>query len=174
MDDDFDLGEEKKSSNKLIFLIGGGMVVILAIAIGATLYFIGFFSSPANNVEQAEQQGKETVAGESKTAVSPIYADLEPAFIVNFQNNKHARLLQLSLTILSYEQEIVDAIEKHKPMLRNNLLLLLSDQDPAKLKKADGKQSLRKSIFDAINKVLDETEKLAGIEQVFFTTFIMQ
>ena len=60
------------------------------------------------------------------------------------------------------------------PMIRNNLLLLLSSQDPKELNDRTGKDQLRKAILREIQKVLKNQVGAAGIEKVFFTSFVMQ
>ncbi len=167
MADELDLSEKKNPPYKSKPLIIGG-VAFVAIAIGAALYFMGIF--PAGQVDQGETTEKE----ETEIPKTPIYISLDPAFVVGFGNKKGAKLLQLSISVLSYKQETIDAIEKHKPMVRNNLLLLFNAHDPLELKTIDGKNRLRKEAFDAIAQVIKEIEGLDGIEDVFFTRFVMQ
>ena len=60
-------------------------------------------------------------------------------------------------------------------MIRNNVLLLLSGQEPAALRTAEGKEALRTELLKEINAVvLKQTGYKQGAEEVFFTAFIMQ
>lgn len=183
--DKLDLGEEKKtsSSKKIIFIVLGSVLMTL-IAVFATLYFLGVF--PPKDKADAAHAGHEAAAqkGEAGTGehgeetgheVHMTYHDLEPAFAVNFGNNPEARLLQLNLSLATQDPAVVDALKKHDPMIRNNLLLLIGAEDPAVLKTAEGKEALRLKVMEEINAILKkQAKKKNGIEDVFFTGFIMQ
>lgn len=169
MADDLDLGEEKTSSKKFLFGIIGGVLLIL-VTVGATLYFTGFFRSDGDN----QQQGEVATQEDLQPAAPALYVNLDPAFIVNFQKTKAARLLQVSVSVLSYKQEVIDAIEKHKPMIRNSILLLLSAQDSAELKKVEAKQALRGKILEIVRDTVEGREGVSGVEEVFFTGLVMQ
>ena len=170
MADELDLSEDDKSTDKSKILIFGGAAVVVIAAV-ATLYFMGVLSTVQENWEK---QGDRAEIEETEIPKTPIYLSLDPAFVVSFANKKDAELFQLSVSVLSYQQEIIDAIEKHKPMIRNNLLLILSTQDPSMLKISEGKNQLRTEVLGAITKVVKEIEGLDGIEEVFFTKFVMQ
>lgn len=171
MADDLELGESKKKSpSKLILIIVGGILLVLVINVAA-LYFSGVFSPEK---ESSLQQDEAIVEVVPESVGPPIYLSLDPAFIVNFLNSSDAKLFQLSISVLSFKQEVIDAIEKHKPMVRNNILLLLSAQDPVQLKKPEGKDTLRAQILEILRKLVQEREEIDGVEEVFFTTFIMQ
>ncbi len=189
--DKLDLGEEKKpsSSKKLIFIVLGAVLGTLG-AVFATLYFLGIFPPKAPDASKGHEAAAESGAsGEEDEAedsseggkhgkhgeVHMIYEDMEPAFVVNFQNNPEARLLQLSLSVAAENQGVIDAVKKHTPMIRNNLLMLMSAEDPARLKTAEGKDELRVKILEEINAIVKkQTRKKDGLEEVYFTAFIMQ
>ena len=167
-DNDLDLGEEKKSSKLLYMIIGG--VVALLIIVGATLYFMGFFSSDEDgeDAEVAEDEQESVVKGD------PVYQPLGADFVVRFKKGEGARLLQISISTLTYDAEVVEAVKKHTPMIRNNLLLLLSSKKPIELKTPEGKESLRQEILESVQKVIEDQLGKKGVEQVFFTAFVMQ
>ena len=123
---DLDLGEEKKSSKRLYLIIGG--VVALLIIVGATLYFMGFFSSDeegesSEDIEESEDEQESAIKGD------PVYQPLGSDFVVRFNKSEGASLLQISISALTYDSEVVDAVKKHTPMIRNNLLLLLGTKN---------------------------------------------
>jgi len=166
--DKLDLGEEKKKSSKsTVFIIIGAVLGTLAAA-AAALYFLGIFP-PKPDEAAAESQEDES------HALPIIYEPMEPALTVNFKSNPDARLLRIGLTVASTNQAVIDGVKKHSPMIRNNLLLLLSSQDPAALKTAEGKEALRGKLLEEINAVVaNQTGHQDGVEEIFFTSFIMQ
>lgn len=162
-----DLGEERKSSFKHIIFIVLGAVVGTLIAVFAALYFMGVFPN-----RHHEGGGTEEAHGEQKPT---LYLALQPPFVINFKSNSEARLLQVEINAASTDAAILDAVKKHTPIIRNNLLLLLSGEDPAVLKTPEGKEVLRGKIKESIRQVVvEQTHKKNGVDEIFFTGFIMQ
>jgi flagellar FliL protein len=162
-----DLGEEKKKSSKGVIFIVLGAVLGTLIAVFAALYFMGVFPNRHN-----ESGGTEEAHGEQKPT---LYLALQPPFVINFKSNPEARLLQVEINAASTDAAVLDAVKKHTPIIRNNLLLLLSGEDPAVLKTPEGKEALRGKIKELIRKVVvEQTDKKNGIDEIFFTGFIMQ
>jgi flagellar FliL protein len=170
-----DLGEEKKKSSKGIIFIVLGAVLGTLVAVFAALYFMGIF--PPKDKAASTGHGKHSAEKSADHAERKpiIYLPLQPAFVANFKNSPDARLLQVEINVASTDQAIIDAVKKHTPMIRNNLLLLLGGEDPAALKTLEGKEALRGKIKGAITKVVvAQTGKKSGVDDVFFTGFIMQ
>ncbi len=170
--ENLDLGEEKKSPKKLYIIVGG--VLGLLIAIGATLYFMGFFSSEeSSEIEKTDEEVVEEVV-----LAPAIYFDLsgesEQKFIVQVQS-PDIRMLQVSISVMARKQEVIDVVEKHLPRLRNNILLLLANEEPEKLKMSKGKEKLRNKILKEVQQVVEEeTGEKEGVEGLYFTEFVMQ
>ncbi|BCX89198.1 flagellar FliL protein [Methylomarinovum tepidoasis] len=173
--DDLDLGEEKKSSKKwliiaavLILLLGGG---------GAALFFLGLppFGGSDESDEAADEEAAAEEAAEepSKGPKEAHFYEFKP-FIVNFPPGGGARYLQVGFSALAFDGDSIEAIQKHAPMIRNNLLLLLGRYKPEDLSSAQGKEALRQAITQEIQKVLDLQSDGAKVEGVFFTQFMMQ
>jgi len=167
-DNDLDLGEEKKSS-KLLYMIIGGVFAVLII-VGATLYFTGFFSSDEDGEDGEAVEDEQ----ESEVKGDPVYQPLGSDFVIRFKKGGGARLLQISISTLTYDAEVVEAVKKHTPMIRNNLLLLLSAKKPTELKTPEGKESLRQEVLESVQKVIEDQLGKKGVEQVFFTALVMQ
>jgi flagellar FliL protein len=157
-----DLGEEKTSSKKWIIILATALVLLIAAALG--LYFSGVVHFGKAAPTPA------AVPAPVKTA---RFYDFEP-FIVNFPNGEAARLLQISFSVLTYDEKTLEALAKHAPMLRNHLLILLGRHRPEELQAAEGKEALRQAIAQEIQKALTEQASGGSIEAVFFTQFVMQ
>ena len=169
-----DLGEEKpKSSSKgLIFIVlGAALVTVLGVFVA--LYYMGIF--PPKDKGGAEHGKVESKKEEHVEQKPVIYLALTPAFSANFKNNSEARLVQIEIAVASTDQGVIDAVTKHAPMLRNNILMILGGDDPTLLKTAEGKEALRKKIKEEIKKViLEQTKFKKGVDEVYFTGFVMQ
>ncbi len=176
-DDDLDLGEEKKSSKKL-FIIGG--VLTLLIVVAATLYFTGYFdkeesetevAADSEKSEKSEEDDSDSSDSESDKVVA--YYNTEPPLIVNFKDGD-VKLLQVSVAVMANSEESVAALKLHNPVIRNNMLMLLSGQNLVDLQTKEGKQALQTAALEEIKKIMEKRAGIKDIEQVFFTEFVMQ
>ena len=173
--------EGKGGSKKLIIMIVGGVLALLII-VGATLFFTGFFDAkePVASDDPAAEQTEETKDGEegddeaaAEEGTETAYLALTPAFMVNFQGSG-IKVMKVSISVMAKSESSLDAIKLHDPVIRNNILLLLSAENPDALKTAEGKQKLQGAILEEINKVLKERKVKALPEAVFFTDLVMQ
>jgi flagellar protein FliL len=167
-DDELHLGDEKKSSRMTWILVSSG-VALLLLGIG-TLYFMDMLHAPdfsAGNSEIADSP-------ESTQGANSIYFPLSPFTITFRQDGDGTRFMQVSMTALVQSEDVVTAMQKHEPVIRNDLLLLLSGQDPAKLRTREGKEGLRKLMLEELQTILEKRAGSKGIEEIFFTGFVMQ
>ncbi|NJD06720.1 MAG: flagellar basal body protein FliL [Methylococcaceae bacterium] len=171
-----DLGEEKaspSSSKSLIIIVLAAVLVTLAAVFG-TLYFLGIF--PPKHAAPAAEHAAEAPKPEPPVEQPLIYEPLAPAFVVNFSGNPEVRVVQIEITAAAREKEILDALKKHMPILRNNVLMLISGQDPLSFKTAEGKEALRAKLKEEMNKIVAEQtgKKNAALDEIYFTGFVMQ
>lgn len=159
----------KKSSIKLIIVIGVA-VLGLAAGVGAGVYF--YMSKFSNDVENsAPLDGKQMREPEP---VDLFYYDLSKPLIVDFPKGASARLIQVSLAFQVEGQDALEALKKHDPMIRNNLLMLINSTGPDNLYTREGKQQLRADMVEAVGSALQKMTGKNPVKQVFFTAFVMQ
>jgi len=163
-------GEEKKSSKKIIIIVA---IVLLLVGGGAGYYFMMGSDSEADG-EQVEEVEEELSEEEAEAANEEIYYDMEQSLIVNFPKGSGANLIQVSVSLLAKGAETVEAIKKHEPMIRNNLLMAISAKGPKNLKTREGKEELRAAMLDEVGKVMEKMTKKNKVESIFFTAFVMQ
>jgi len=161
-------GEEKKSS-KLIIIIA---VILLIVGAAAGYYFMAGNSEVVDeeNVEEIEEVAEE----ESDAANEKLYYDMSQSLIVNFPKGSGASLIQVSVSLLVKGAETIDAIKKHEPMIRNNLLMAISAKGAANLKTREGKEALREVMLDEVGKVMERMTRKNKVKDLFFTAFVMQ
>lgn len=176
--------KKDKSGMMKIILIAVGATVFLAVN-GAITYMLtqsaNKSSNVAPNVEQtANPSGGEQGGGgaapvdESGEDKKTIYFKFDPAFIVNFQSGEDLRFLQVEVEVMSYDPEVIKGVEEHMPVLRNNLIVLFSSQDFTTISTRVGKERIRAQVLSEIQKILREKIGQPGVEEVYFTTFVMQ
>jgi flagellar protein FliL len=191
-DDELELDTAKPSGGgkgKLIVILVVVMLLTTSIVIGV-LYFMGGFGGSSSHAGKDKADKHEVKEAEPKELVvkPAFYLDLQPAFVVNFEDQTHAAYLQVEMQIMARDKEILDTVVKHMPVIRNNILLILSAQKYETVKTRKGKEDLQETLLEAIQKVIGEANPALSankkgegeasaphtIEQVYFTSFIMQ
>jgi flagellar FliL protein len=150
------------SKLKLAFIILGALLLIGG-SIGGTLLIVGGDDETAEVSEEVEPARDD-----------PSYVDLKPAFTVNLAPEDPVGFLQISMQVLTFNDDVAKDLEKHKPLIRNNLLVLFGQQSSAELRAAEGKERLQKSALDTIQTVINQHGSGGEVENVFFTSFVMQ
>jgi flagellar protein FliL len=153
-------GEEAApKSKKLLFIIIA--VVLLGGAAGA------FFFLKGGDAKEAAK--KEAVV------LPPIYVNLDPPFVVNFEAEAAVRFLQVTVSVMTREAHVEEILKKNDPRIRNDLLMLLGGQKYNTIATREGKEKLQADALEAVRAVVKsaggEPEK---IEALYFTAFVMQ
>ena len=125
--------------------------------------------------EVAEEGGAEDDEAVSETEEKEAhYFSLDPAFVVNFAGESRAKFLQVNIDGLTRDAPVKEAVTKHLPQIRNKVVLLLSSKNHEDLLMPEGKEALRKEVLKEIQKILEAETGSEGIEDVYFTNFVMQ
>jgi flagellar protein FliL len=154
-------GAPKKKGKGGLILIAALVVLVAGGAGGYVMMKGGHGKAGADATEIAK----------SKPAV---YLQLDPAFVVNFQDDTALRFLQVGVNVMSHDPEAIAAAKEADPEIRNALLMLFSAQDMKSLSDVKGKQKLQASALAEIQRVLKEKIGRPGVDAVYFTSFIMQ
>jgi flagellar FliL protein len=77
------------------------------------------------------------------------------------------------MELMASSQKAVDSATKNLPLIRNNLLLLMSNRDYQSLMSREGKEKLRQ---EALAEVRSVQKKQGGddIDDLLFTSFVVQ
>ncbi len=163
-------GEEKKSSKKLIII---GLIILLLAGAGAGYYFF-MGNSEELDGEQSEEVLEEDDESEEEGANDEIYYDMKKSLIVNFPKGSGASLIQISVSLLVKGEETIEALKKHEPMIRNNLLMAISAKGSKNLMTVEGKEALRDEMLKVVGDVMEKMTKKNKVTNIFFTSFVMQ
>lgn len=159
--------EEGSSGKKKMIMIIVGAILLVGIAVGATVFLIGGNSAEGTD-EIAEAEEPEEVKGD------PVYIEVKPAFTVNLDPNDPVGFLQVSIQILTFNEEVGKEIETHLPLIKNNLFTLFGLQKSADLRSPEGKVKLQSEVLIAVQDVIDKYGEGGKVDNVFFTNFVMQ
>jgi len=112
---------------------------------------------------------------EAQTSASPTveYVELKPAFIANYQSEK-LRFVKVDITLMVSNARTAEAIAQHDPAIRHSIVMLLSRQDEASINTPEGKKRLREEALGEIIKVLKSEGSPADIQDILFTSFIVE
>jgi flagellar protein FliL len=103
------------------------------------------------------------------------YVTLDPPFVVNFEAESSVRFLQITIGIMTRDLEVEKIIKDNDPRIRNDLLLILGNQNYDSVSKLEGKEALRTRSLDAVRTVVKESGgESAKVEALYFTSFVMQ
>ena len=185
-------GEGKKKSplvKIIIFAVAG--VVVLAGTIVGTMFLTGFFDrkdihemekrlaeleAKANEgKEDDKEKGPQKVAKESPelTRFENSYMELEKPLVSNLTGTR--KVIQVNLSIMThYDERVFKNVKKHEPALRSAALDAMRQSTEADLGAPDFRKNLALKIRDEMNAVLTKYEDFGGIEEVFFTSFVVQ
>jgi len=101
------------------------------------------------------------------------YVAIEDAFTSNLADS--GRYLQLKLSVSTFGGEAATAaIEKHKPALVSAVLAALGEVRDADIETATAKDGLRARLKDVINAALKAKGEPGFVEEVFFTSLVVQ
>ncbi|MBV1922247.1 MAG: flagellar basal body-associated FliL family protein [Pseudomonadales bacterium] len=101
------------------------------------------------------------------------YVPLKPAIVTNYQSKKLSYIkADISLQVTS--NATAEAIDRHLPYIRHNLVMLFSRQEEATLASAEGKSRLKEDALAAVISVLDSENESTDIEAILFTSFIVE
>ncbi|MBD1588027.1 flagellar basal body-associated protein FliL [Pseudomonas typographi] len=153
---------------KLKFIIL--MVLVLLVAIGGSVAGTWFFLHKSQNKDEKPADAA-TVATAKPAA---IYEALQPAFVVNLAQQGRQRYLQVSITLMSHDAEGMAALKEHMPVIRNNLVLLLSGQDFNQLASPVGTEMLRQKATASVQEVAQKEIGKLVVDQLLFTNFVLQ
>lgn len=153
----------KKKSKLLYPLLG----VLLACATGAGAWVGGLREHPAFAFEK---QSADAAATKKK---AQSFVTLEP-FTVNLQDADRERYLQIAVVLEGNDGHTTDKVKQKLPIIRSQILLLLSSKRSTDLQGVEAKQKLAGEIIARARQSLDSEATDKGIEQVHFSQFIIQ
>lgn len=159
---------KKKSSLIKVVLLTVAIVCLVAASIGGTLYFAGV------KVLSGHALGSAASGDDGSSSQKPLYLALDPPFVVNFADKNQMRFLQVAIEVMAYDQGAINAVKENTPIIRNNLVMLLSSQDADTLFSLAGKEKLRDQALHAIQKIVKMRTGHKGVKAVYFTSFVMQ
>jgi len=84
-------------------------------------------------------------------------------------------LVQVALAISTYyDARVLDAVKTHEMAIRSEILLMMAQEQELELVTPKGKELLQKKLTKLINKILKEKTGYSGVDNTYFTNFVIQ
>ena len=177
---------------KKLLIFGGGGLGMIAVGLGAGWLIFGSAQpDPSEEIEEIIERKlaeRETAEAEADNSTEPqkqskdtpeedvfetIYHEFAGTFTTNLDGSR--KMLQLGIGVSTqYDDTVMMNVESHQLALRSVILGVISNFSEEDVKGSSGREMLAVSIRDAINGKLEALENFGGIEEVHFTSFVLQ
>jgi len=179
---------KKKKPILLIALIAISTILLLVVVVFSTLYFSGFFEhkSEAAAHEKVDELDKEAEAAKAtpggpdkvtkdsvNTRFENTYLQIDKEFMTNLTASKKVMVVQIAV-MTHYDNRVFDNVKKHEFAIRSGILDVMRQTTEAEASRPDFRSELSAKLKVVMNDILMKYEDFGGIEDVFFTSFVMQ
>jgi flagellar FliL protein len=110
---------------------------------------------------------------QSNAGKPAVYYAIDPPLVVNFEDGSVVRFLQITMEVMAHDQLAVDSVQKNIPLIRNNLLLLMSNRNYQSMVSREGKEKLRQEALTEVRAV-QKKEGSPDVDDLLFTSFVVQ
>ena len=193
--------EEQKKSNLLkiiIFVVGG--ILLIAVGLGIGYFLFGGEPEPDPSAEvnqiiegkeaekkktedsenkEGEEVGEDGIIKKNVKAIPEVdsyettYFEFPGDFTTNLKGSR--KFLQVSVGVSTqYDEKVMEVVDSHQLALRSEILSTISDFTEEDISGSDGKKKLSERLMVVLNKKLESLDEFPGIEDVYFTAFILQ
>jgi len=188
--------EEPKKKSGLVKILLFVFAGILLIAVGLGVGYFMFGSQqpdPSDEIDAIIEKTKDEAEAEKQAALEQAenvaekvakekpeaetfvttYFEFPGTFTTNLRSSR--KFLQLGLGVSTqYDDSVMLNIETHQLALRSEILNVMSEFTEEDIQGKAGRESLAKALADGINKKMLKLEGFGGVEEVHFTSFVLQ
>lgn len=177
---------------KKLAIYGGGGLLMVGIGVAAGwLIFGNAQPDPSEEIEEiierkmqereeAEEMeadnstpSKQSKATPEEEVFETIYHEFAGTFTTNLAGSR--KMLQLGIGVSTqYDDTVMVNVDSHQLALRSIILGVISDFSEDQVRGGEGRELLADALRDAINAKLEELENFGGVEDVHFTSFVLQ
>lgn len=176
MADEANETEDDNGTDEAAAESGGGMMKkLMLVGIGLVLLGAGVFAGMTFLGGEPPGESDE-VAVEEEPATGPaLYQSLHPPLVVNFKDILgDAHFMQITMEVMSRDQDVINSLRDHTPVIRNSLILLYSGAVYEEVTTREGKEQMLADGLAEIQRVMTEQTGEPGVEAVYFTALVIQ
>ena len=176
---------------KKILIFGGAGIVLVGIGLGVGyLVFASAQPDPSEQIEEIierkmQERAEAEAAADNATpqkqskdapeeeVFETIYHEFAGTFTTNLQGSR--KMLQIGVGVSTqYDDTVMANVEAHQLALRSVILGVISNFTEDDVRGQTGRETLATALRDGLNTKLDALEGFGGIEEVHFTSFVLQ
>ena len=201
MADEVEEEEPKKSGlvKIIIFVVAGILLIVIGLGIGYFMFGGEPEPDPSAEVnqiiegkntkaketekqkenEEGEVEGEDGLLKKNVKAIPEVdsyettYFEFPGDFTTNIKGSR--KFLQLSVGVSTqYDEKVMEVVDSHQLALRSEILSTVSDFTEEDISGSDGKKKLSDRLLVVLNTKLETLKEFPGIEDVYFTAFILQ
>ncbi|WOE74771.1 flagellar basal body-associated FliL family protein [Alterisphingorhabdus coralli] len=177
-----DEAPKKGGKMKKVIMLVLGITLVGGVSAAGGFYFAGGAAEQGPKKPELPKlvlkDGTEVESDSTKSAtIDPkelqvTYHQMENAFTTNLYGGGFA---QAEIAVSTpYDKRVIDAIEEHDIAVRSAIVMKLAAGDSATLETLDGKKAMAGELKEVINETLREKTGFGGVDQVYFTKFVVQ
>lgn len=179
----------KQISLKLVLFFFVGLLFVIGMSVGLTLWLLGKMPdkevSPVSQDMPKVEEIKEpdptpevtpVAPSDSTVQQAPSYIPVGHPFVVNLvsSDSGSSSHLMIEVALLFRGADQYSTLNTHMPLVRNQLMLYFGEEKNITNSIDEVRQTLKKGALIEVNKVLKKEIGKAPIEEVLFTSFVMQ
>ncbi|RUO71615.1 flagellar basal body-associated protein FliL [Idiomarina ramblicola] len=172
-DKDAEQTEEQAGGKKKKLILFGIIGIVLIITVVLVLWLFGGSSSQ----EQQASSGSGSPAPSSSPRPeigNALYVGMPRAFVFIVPGDSRERTVQIKAQLMVRGEENEELAKMHIPLIEGTLHEVFSSSTADRLKTAEGKGQLRELALAEVRSALEEVTGNPVVEQVLFTSLVMQ
>ncbi|MDM8348692.1 flagellar basal body-associated protein FliL [Pseudomonas sp. sp1636] len=113
---------------------------------------------------------------EAKEGAAPAvaYISLFPALVGNFGSGTKLKYFKADISLRVTGADVEATVKHHEPLIRNQLVMLFSQQTEESMNAADAKEALRQEALKQVQDVLNQEEGKPLVDDLLFNNLIIQ
>jgi flagellar protein FliL len=122
------------------------------------------------------QASDSTEEAEGKEGAAPAvsYVTLVPALVGNFGDGPKLKFFKADLSLRVSGADVEAKVKHHEPLIRNQLVMLFSQQTEAAMAAPGARETLRSEALKQVHDVLNQEEGQPLVEDLLFNNLIIQ
>ncbi|MGE4408911.1 flagellar basal body-associated protein FliL [Pseudomonas sp.] len=128
-----------------------------------SLFVCFLLAGPAFAQDSAEEAANQT-----------LYYALTPAMVGNYGSGERLKYYKADVALRVASQEAEERVKHHEPLIRNQLVMLFSQQTDETLGSVEAKEQLRQEALKQVREVLEQEEGKPLVDDLLFNNLIIQ
>lgn len=138
------------------------------------VFFTAFLFSQAGLAQEEAPPPAESSSAEGTENAPQDYVSLGEPMIVNVLSNDSIHFLQVAVELKLKDPALAEAVQLHTPAIKHQLIMIFSEKKFFEMQSIDGKKKMRDEALKAVQDFLKDKTGDTTVENIFFTSLIVQ